>query len=126
MQSTKRVPARPRRPLAAFIYDQATTLPDGHTGRLRASLEAHIDRCIAMLDSIDPDPDLEDTGDFEPWLAGDPTNDAGQDIEDDPCDDEPSLGWPDGVVNQSLPRVPETLWSVDCEADESESTEMAA
>ena len=32
---------------------------------VRAALEAHVERCIAMLDALDGDPDLEDGADVE-------------------------------------------------------------
>lgn len=69
----------------------------------RAVLEQAIEALITVLDTLDPDPDLEDTGDqedgedtdLEPSLGG-----VGQyldgrlayDLEHDGSDDEPSLG----------------------------------
>jgi hypothetical protein len=38
-------------------------------GRFRASIENEIERLIALLDDMEPDPDLEDNGDDEPWLG---------------------------------------------------------
>ena len=41
-----------------------------HThARLRSNLEAEIERLIAMLDDLEPDADLEEPGDLEPWLG---------------------------------------------------------
>ena len=64
--------------------------------QVRAEIEDHIERLIAVLDEIDPDPDLE------PWLgSGDDRedeNEHGGDTVDEPHDqadegdDEPSLG----------------------------------
>ena len=36
---------------------------------IRPVLEFEIERLIDMLDSLDDDPDLESTGDEEPWLG---------------------------------------------------------
>ena len=41
-----------------------------------------------LLDVVEPDPDLEEGGDLEPYLAGSHT-----DLEGDHADREPSLGW---------------------------------
>lgn len=50
---------------------------------LRASVEAEIERLIALLDALDGDPDHEDfDADFEPDADAEPDS-----------DDEPSLGW---------------------------------
>ena len=35
----------------------------------RQIVEAEIELLIALLDKLDPDPDLESTGDEEPWLG---------------------------------------------------------
>lgn len=72
----------------------------------RQHLEQMIEIAIALLDAIDGDPDLEETGDLEPYLAwvgaGPGVCCTDGDREDDECDkgepeqdDEPSLGWTD-------------------------------
>ncbi len=43
-----------------------------------------IERAITLLDEIDGDVDLEDGGDYEPYLAG-----SQSDMEDDPAEDDP-------------------------------------
>ena len=43
---------------------------------------------MELLDVVEPDPDLEEGGDLEPYLAGSHT-----DLEGDHADREPSLGW---------------------------------
>jgi hypothetical protein len=69
----------------------------------RAVLEQAIEALIAVLDTIEPDPDLEEPGDLEdgedpdmePSLGGAGYwTDAGlqHDLEQDKSDDEPSLG----------------------------------
>jgi hypothetical protein len=35
----------------------------------RPAVEAEIERLMEILDTLDPDPDLETTGDEEPWLG---------------------------------------------------------
>lgn len=51
-------------------------LPTLRLPATRRSIEDEIERLISLLDSFDPDPDLEGTGDDEPN-----------------SDDEPLLGW---------------------------------
>lgn len=69
----------------------------------RETVEACIERLIALLDEMDGDPDLEDGGDFEPSIGSSPKLVGSQFLEDlelDHCDDEEggdeelSLGWP--------------------------------
>ena len=80
----------------------------------RPVIEAEIERLIGLLDTLDPDPDLEDGGDGEPIL-GAPEHQAGSwrglslvayqdDREADDGDDEPELG--------SLERVKQTSWAL--------------
>lgn len=45
----------------------------------RQTIERWIEYLIDCLDHIDPDPDLEENGDYEPYLAG-----SGSDLELDP------------------------------------------
>lgn len=77
----------------------------------RSALEALIEELIALLDSIDGDPDLEDNADDEPSLGSTPKaigNEIVYDLEFDDCDDEeggdhePSMGWsnPEGIRAQ--------------------------
>jgi hypothetical protein len=56
-----------------------------------------------LLDEVEPDPDLEDTADDEPWLGSPPwpPGKYALDAEHDPSDDEPSLGSNDRHVNQA-------------------------
>ena len=63
------------------------------TPATRHALENAIERLVALLDTLDPDPDLEPDTDDEPSLAGGSVGDDGRDRELDLCDDEPSLGW---------------------------------
>lgn len=68
----------------------------------RQIVEAEIELLIALLDTLDPDPDLESTADEEPWLGAPDgvhrTNWSGLDCqgnddrEEDTGDDEPWLG----------------------------------
>lgn len=62
---------------------------------LRPIIESEIERLIAILDGMEPDPDLEETADDEPWLGWNGQGGfAGwdEDREVDTSDDEPSLG----------------------------------
>ncbi len=54
---------------------------------VRRSIEDEIERLIALLDLVDPDPDLE------PWLAGGAEVCGTDDREGDSSDDEYSLSW---------------------------------
>jgi hypothetical protein len=72
----------------------STNLPD----LSRPILEAEIERLLSLLDTLDPDPYIEDTADDEPWL-GAPNARQGSwsglyledndDREEDDCDREP-------------------------------------
>lgn len=63
------------------------------TPAMRARIERTIQALIALLDEIDGDPDMEDTGDNEPSLAGCSTAD---DREYD--DSESGIADPDGLA----------------------------
>ena len=52
----------------AAILASAPTLPA--SASLRARVEAHVEHLVAALDMLDLDPDLESSGDDEPYLAG--------------------------------------------------------
>ena len=54
---------------------------------IRRAIEDEIERLIALLDLVDPDPDLE------PYLADGAELSDGGDREGDTSDDEYSLGW---------------------------------
>ena len=72
----------------------------------RAELEARIEELIALLDDIDGDADLEETGDDEPSLCGPARYSKGKleyDLEDDSSDSEPDLGWRNPLA---LPAIP--------------------
>ena len=79
-------------------FPDSTTLPEIS----RPIVEAEIERLIDLLDTLDPDPDLESTADEEPWLGapnartgawfGTYAADPGDDREEDIGDDEPWLG----------------------------------
>lgn len=73
--------------------------PDLHKTRQR--LEGKIEELIAMLDVLDGDCDLEETGDDEPWIGGAALigrRGVEHDLEQDE-DSEHSLGWsnPEGL-----------------------------
>lgn len=55
---------------------RAYTTVDSPTSEIRArrALEDAIERALALLDKIDGDPDLEDDGSAEPWLAAPEAN----------------------------------------------------
>ena len=84
---------------------------------IRPVLESEIERLIDMLDTLDEDPDLESTGDEEPWLgapgectamatarigtewsAGDDREDDGDDREE-VCEDEGAQCDDEGVID---------------------------
>jgi hypothetical protein len=79
-------------------FPDSTTLPEVS----RPFVEAEIERLIDLLDTLDPDPDLESTADEEPWLGapdartgswfGSSVTDHGDDREEDTGDNEPWLG----------------------------------
>ena len=81
------------------------------TSMRRQRLEEVIEIAIALLDAMDGDQDLEETGDLEPYLAAAGADYAGStdDREDDECDrgepgedDEPSLGWTDEEAERGI------------------------
>jgi hypothetical protein len=48
-------------------------LPPDHlklSPKTRARIERTIEALLTLLDDADGDPDLEDTGDYEPYLSG--------------------------------------------------------
>ena len=67
----------------------ASLLPAIAPKSFRAALGDQIERMIDMLDALDGDTDLEETGDLEPSLGA---YTRGYDLELDTSDDEPSLG----------------------------------
>lgn len=73
--------------------------PKGASGAVyrlrRAELEARIEELIALLDVIDGDPDIEDTGDDEPSIGFGRSIKGKEeyDLEEDKSDYEPNLGW---------------------------------
>lgn len=68
------------------MSDIAQTQPVTNTMRVR--MEAAIETLLALLDEMDPDPDLEEGADTEPSLAG-PQGCGDDDRELDTSDDEP-------------------------------------
>ena len=62
----------------------------------RRAVESTIEGLISLLDALDEDPDLEPNGDEEPDSDG-----------------EPSLGRPDGVVNQTVSPGGMDDWELD-------------
>jgi hypothetical protein len=89
--------------MMATCYGPIPEANDNRTAK-RRRLESVIEIAIALLDAMDGDEDLEETGDLEPYLgwvgAGpgrtltdeDREEDAGDEPEPD-TDDEPWLGW---------------------------------
>lgn len=75
----------------------------------RQQIEDEIERLIAVLDAMEPDEDLEENGDLEPWLgwAEDRRGvlDTGDDREGDSSDDEPGLGAPNIQMPAPLHRL---------------------
>ncbi|MCC6310727.1 MAG: hypothetical protein IT345_07390 [Trueperaceae bacterium] len=65
----------------------------------RKALEDAIEDAIAALDLLEPDPDLEDNRDAEPWLGGSGMS-GEDDLEHDDSEQEPSLGWTT-TINQT-------------------------
>ncbi len=63
----------------------------------REVIENEIERLIGVLDAMDPDPDLEPSLGWSPYVDDSRT----VDIEGDDCDLEPSLGAPERLVNQT-------------------------
>jgi hypothetical protein len=68
--------------------------------QLRAEIEDTVHNVIGLLDRIDPDPDLEDGGDAEPWLGAPETF--------------PSNGQCVGTLNHSGTQVG---WARGCDDD---------
>jgi hypothetical protein len=105
-------------------FPDSTTLPEIS----RPFVEAEIERLIDLLDTLDPDPDLESTADEEPWLGapnartgswfGSSITDPGDDREEDTGDDEPWFGAanPDVHISSVTPtgRTRETSQSSWC------------
>jgi hypothetical protein len=85
----------------------------------RMSIATTIERLIDMLDAVDGDPDLEETGDDEPSLGvGVSMRDTARieyDLEADHADSEPSLGWTTGIDQSRIGS--ENPFDVDLEAD---------
>ena len=88
--------------------------PEPNAELRRPVVEAEIERLIEILDTLDPEPDLEDTADDEPWLGAPdarpgswsglyPEGNDDRELEDcddeDGGDDEPSLGATNAMVN---------------------------
>ena len=84
---------------------------DGVLSLLREQAEDEIEKLIAFVDRIAPDPDLE------PSLGYNST--GGDDREGDDVDEEPSLGWTDMESRSGKPAVP-SFHSVDAELDDSD------
>jgi hypothetical protein len=75
----------------------------------RAELEARIEEMIALLDLMDGDPDLEETGDEHDYnrLESGSGQCSGYPMEDDEPngDDEPWLGWTERLDQTSAQRM---------------------
>lgn len=75
----------------------------------RHQIEDEIERLIGILDAMEPDPDLEENGDLEPWLGWSPDRQSiveeSDDREADWSDSEPSLGAPNVQVPPPLYRL---------------------
>lgn len=97
-----------------------------NAGRFRQHIEDEIERLIAMLDAMEPDPDLEDGADSEPWLGWSGngslslmgvTDDREQECEDEGAqvDEEYSCGWSNegsqGGLNAGPEAEPELGWT---------------
>src|SRR5689334_13870209 len=72
---------------------------------LRYRIEKAIERLIAVLDAVDPDPDLEPSlGHYNSRFTA-PDAEAEDEHDEDGGDEEPSLGWSeyrdDGLPSQS-------------------------
>lgn len=94
-------------PAANFASMSATFLMIDASDRL--AVATTIERLINMLDEMEPDPDLEENGDDEPWLAWEESGphdspydrrddrelDLDSDEGDGKADDEPMLGAPE-------------------------------
>lgn len=64
------------------------------TPSMRTRIEATIEHLLALLDTIDGDPDLEDGGDAEPEPLEPYLADAASDLEHDPAE----MGEPDDGI----------------------------
>jgi len=83
----------------------------------RARLEERIAELIDLLDVLDGDPDLEETGDDEPWIGGAAyigRNGVEHDLEQDE-DSEHSLGWsnPMGLRNYVPEEAAQLMGGID-------------
>ncbi len=65
---------------------------------LREQIEADIERLIGLLDALDGDPDLEPSVGCIPLMGA-----STCDLEEDGCDLEESLGWPQSQRANSAP-----------------------
>lgn len=80
-----------------------------HQPQIRRAIEDEIERLLSMLDAMDGDCDMEETGDDEPWIGGPlymRNGTVGHDLEGDDSDCEPELGWTRhgmGFVDGDLP-----------------------
>ncbi|PWE52795.1 hypothetical protein DEM27_28755 [Metarhizobium album] len=86
----------------------------------RAELEARIEEMIALLDTLDGDPDLEDGADDEPNLGSHPKYRNGRleyDLEGDTADEEPSLGWSEHLNQAAASRLSGFIFGPDLEQD---------
>lgn len=74
--------------------------PSASIAALRQQIEADIERLIDLLDALDGDPDLEPSVGVIPLLGADTC-----DLEEDGCDLEESLGWPQSQRANAAPLV---------------------
>lgn len=111
MKPTKAARKRARARQQAPLYVPTDNTPENlfqAIGRLRREAEDEIERLLAFLDSIEPDPDLEPTMGVVRDGHGD---------ECEPPENEPDLGWTD--VESRCGRYANigTVWDVDREAE---------
>ena len=86
----------------------------------RAELETRIEEMIALLDTLDGDPDLEDGADDEPNLGSHPKYRNGRleyELEGCADDAEPSLGWSEHINQASASRMSGDILGPDLEQD---------